>query len=56
MDSYIASRMECEEIDEEEANYRTWIDVYGERIGHGVAVEEAKKLRATGYFKGESPS
>jgi hypothetical protein len=50
-DSYILSRMECEDIDEEEANYRTWIDVYGELMGHNVAVEEAKKMRAQGAFK-----
>jgi hypothetical protein len=42
--------MEAEEIDEEEANYRTWIDVYGDLIGHSVAVEEADKLRERGYF------
>jgi hypothetical protein len=51
MDSYIASRMEAEDIDEEEANFRTWIDLVGERIGHAAALEDAKEMRARGEFK-----
>lgn len=52
-DSHILSRMEHEQIDEEEAEYRTWIDVYGEKIGHAAAVEQAKEMRARGEFKND---
>lgn len=50
-DSYILSRMEAEDIDEEEANYRTWIDIHGDLIGHTAAVEAAQEMRARGDFK-----
>jgi len=54
-DPYIRQRMEEEGIDEETANYRTWIDVnYNlQKPNHLFLIECAKELRAKGYFKTE---
>jgi len=52
IDSYIASRMESEDIDEEEANYRTWIDANEHpNLKHADLVADAKEMRARGEFK-----
>ena len=54
-DPYTAQRMEAEDIDEEEANFRDWVDVYSDHMPLKDAIATAKELRAQGYFKPKGP-
>lgn len=51
-DSYILSRMDAEGVSEEEANYRTWIDLHEPKLGIRDAVAAAKEMLARGEFLG----